>query len=156
MIQTNSVQFTTKTFFATLLAVYFKKRWWLLIWFLVVSIALLFKEQKDSFEKFVAFIGLVYPIIIVFQYWRFANSKDNKVFFLERNYEITEDKIIGNLSDGTSNEILIVHLTKAIKLKRCFLLYLSKNQFLYFPKDSFKSESDKNWFEQKIVSQIKS
>ena len=155
MIETNSVQFTTKTFFVTLLLVYLKKRWWLLIWFLILSIALLFKEQRDSIEKFLVLIGFVYPIIIVFQYWRFANSKDNKVFFLERNYEIYDDKIIGNLSDGTSNEILIIHLIKAINLKKCFLLYLSKNQFLYFPKDSFKSESDKNWFEQKIVSQIK-
>ena len=155
MIETNSVQFTTKTFFVTLLLVYLKKRWWLLIWFLILSIALLFKEQRDPIEKFLVLIGFVYPIIIVFQYWRFANSKDNKVFFLERNYEIYDGKIIGNLSDGTSNEILIIHLIKAINLKKCFLLYLSKNQFLYFPKDSFKSESDKNWFEQKIVSQIK-
>ena len=101
------------------------------------------------------FIGFIYPVIIVFQYWRFSNSKANKVFFLERNYEIYDDKIVGNLSDGTSNEILITHFIKVIRLKKCFLLYLSKNQFLYFPQDSFKSRSDKNWFEQKIVSQIK-
>lgn len=155
MIQTNSVQFTTKTFFATLLEVYFKKRWWFLTPLFFASVLFLIKENRDSFENFIMLIGFVYPIIIVFQYWRFANSKDNKVFFLERNYEIYDDKIIGNLSDGTSNEILIIHLIKAINLRKCFLLYLSKNQFLYFPKDSFKSESDKNWFEQKIVSQIK-
>ncbi|GEC71762.1 hypothetical protein FFL01_13010 [Flavobacterium flevense] len=101
------------------------------------------------------FFSFIYPLLIIFQYWRFANSGDNKIFLLERNYEIDDEKIIGNLSDGTSSTIMNNHLIKTIQLKNAYLLYISKLQFIYIPKDSFITEQDKDWFEKEIVKNIK-
>lgn len=155
MIQTKSIQLTKKQFFITLLSVYLKKRWWLVIWFLLLAILFYSTENRDSGKNFFTFFFFLYPILIVFRYWQFANSKDNKVFLLERNFEITENKIIGNLSDGTVSEILVEHFVKTIEFKKSYLLYLSKIQFIYIPKDSFKNANEENWFKQNIISKIK-
>lgn len=155
MIKTKKIQLTTSTFFSTLLNVYLKKRWWLIIWILIIGILVSTGKRRESTEIFIMIFSFAYPFVIAFQYWRFANSKDNKVFLLEREYEISNDKIIGTLSDGTSSTILIEHFVKVLKLKTSFLLYISKTQFIYIPKDAFKTEADKIWFEQEIISKIK-
>ncbi len=155
MIKTQKIQLTANTLFSTLLNVYFKKRWWLIIWILIIGILVSTGKKRESTEIFIMIFSFAYPFVIAFQYWRFASSKDNKVFLIEREYEIFDNKIIGTLSDGTSSTILIEHFIKVIKLKTSFLLYISKTQFVYIPKDAFKTEADKIWFEQEIISKIK-
>ena len=101
------------------------------------------------------FFAILYPVIFIIQFWLFATSKENKIFLLERHYSIYEDKIVGTLSDGTDNIIKLEHLIKSIQTKRYFLLYISKNQFIYIPNDSFKNDKDKEWFIMKIIMNIK-
>jgi hypothetical protein len=156
MIKTKKIQLTTKTLFSTLLNVYFKKRWWLIIWILIIGILVSTSRKRGSTEIFIMLFSFAYPFLIAFQYWRFSNSKDNKVFLLEREYEVLEDRIVATLSDGTSSTIMIKHFVKVIKLKNAYLLYSSKTQFMYIPKNAFHSESDKIWFEQEIIDKIKS
>lgn len=155
MIQTKSIQLTKNRFFITLLSIYLKNRWWLLVLYIFLGFTLCFDHNKDFGKKFFAFFFLLYPILMVLRYWQFANSNDNKVFLLERNFEMTEDKIIGHLSDGTVSEILVEHFVKTVELKKSYLLYLSKIQFIYIPKDSFQNENDRNWFTQTILPKIK-
>lgn len=85
----------------------------------------------------------------------FANSKDNKLFLLERYFEIDEDRFVGFLIDGTDSTIKIERIIRKIELKDIYLLYVAKNQFIFITKDSFKSDNDRIWFEQKILSNIK-
>ncbi len=155
MINTKNIKLTTKTLFTTLLTVYLKKRWWLILFILIVSFLISLTENKDNDDYFIIIFGFIYPLIILLQYWQFANSKDNKIFLLEKNYEIDNEKIIGNLNDGTSSTIMNNHFIKAIQLKKSYLLYISKTQFIYIPKNAFQTEQDKNWFEKEIVGNIK-
>ena len=113
-----------------------------------------YSDTRDSLGNFLMILFTIYPFIVVFQYWRYANSKDNKIYLLERHYEIYEDKIIGVLSDGTDSTIMIDKFIKVIRLKNTYLLYMSKIQFIYIPKNCFKSEQDKDWFEKEVISKI--
>lgn len=106
MIKTNKIKLTSKTFFIILITVYLKKRWWLLLWLFIISVFFSLNKNRDSIENFFMFFGFIYPVMIAFQHWRYANSKDNKLFFSEREYEIYSNRIIGNLSNGTSTTIL--------------------------------------------------
>jgi len=134
MINTKNIKLTNKALFTTLLTVYLKKRWWLILLILIISLLISLKENKDNNDYFIMLFSFIYPLLIVFQYWRFANSGDNKIFLLERNYKIDDEKIIGNLSDGTSSTIMNNHLIKTIQLKNAYLLYISKLQLFIFQK----------------------
>lgn len=156
MIKTKKIQLTNKTFFTTLLSVYFKKRWWLLLLMLIIATLTLINKDSKTSNDFLLYFGFIYPPIILLQYWRFANSKDNKIFLTERDFDIYNDKIIGNLSDGTSSTIMNNNIIKVIELKKAYLLYISKIQFLYFPKEAFQSKNDRKWFENEIIKKVKS
>jgi hypothetical protein len=154
MITTNKTQLTSREYFEIILTVYFKKKWWLIAWIWIAASVMYYSDTRDSFGNFLMILFTIYPFIVVFQYWRYANSKVNKIFLLERLYEIYEDKIIGVLSDGTDSTIMIDKFIKVIRLKNTYLLYMSKNQFIYISKNCFKSEQDKDWFEKKVISKI--
>jgi hypothetical protein len=86
--------------------------------------------------------------------WTDAYSKDNKLFLLERYFEIYENKIIEILNDGTKSLIKIEHFIKVIQTKKFYLLYFTKEQYIIITKDSFKRKQDKDWFEREIFMKI--
>jgi len=141
--------------FKILIRVYLKKRWWLLAWVWVLVIILLLMENKDTFANLLIAFIILFQLLLIFQYWFYARSKDNKIFFLGRYYEIDPEKIVGFLEDGTSSPIKIEHFVKAIKIDNYNLLYLAKTQFIYLPNQCFKCEADRQWFEKEILSKIK-
>ena len=155
MITTEKLQLTKNDFLKILLTIYFKKRWWLFAWIWAFGLYFLCLENRDSFENFIMFFAIFYPVVIVIQNWQYANSKDNKLYLLERSYNINEDMIVGIMSDGTESPIKFEHFIKVIQLKRFYLIYITKNQFICLPKDSFKSKQDKEWFDKEIIMKIK-
>jgi hypothetical protein len=134
MITTEKIQLTSTEFFKILLYTSFKKRWWLFILIWLIGLYSLCKENRDSFDIFFIFFAIFYPIALVIQYWRFANSKDNKLFLLERYYNIFEDKIVGILSDGTESPIKLEHFIKVIQMKRFFCFTLLRINLFIYPK----------------------
>ncbi|MEO8516776.1 MAG: YcxB family protein [Flavobacterium sp.] len=155
MITTKKFQLTKKSFFQTLVMAHLKRRWWFFI--LIWALAFLFSlnGRNDPFEQFYVFFAAFYPIYFLYRYWNFARSKDSAVFLLERYFDIYEDRFVGVLSDETESTIKFEHFIKQVELKNIYLLYISRNQFVFIPKDAFKSEHDKNWFEQNIISKIR-
>lgn len=123
------------------------------IWGLAIIIWL--TGDYGEFERFLIGMAIIYPILIVWQLWRYANSKDNRIFLLERYYEIEKEKINGIIDGDTNSPIKIEHFIKVDLIKNTYLLFIAKNQFIYIPIDSFQTESDLNWFKSEIVSQIK-
>lgn len=156
MIKTNKIKLTSNTVFMTLLKIYWRKRWWFIILMILIGMLVFTTGQGDANSVFIISFTIVYPLLIVFQYWRFANSKENKSYLLEREYEIFNDRIIAILSGGTSSTILTEHFVKYLKLKNDYLLYLSKIQFIYVPNEAFKTESDRSWFKENIINKINS
>lgn len=155
MITTSKFQLTSNEFLKIILSVYLKKRWWYfpLIW----TFAILFSvdHKIDSFQRFFIYFAIFYPILFLYRYWSYANSKDNKIYLLERYFEIYEDRLVGFLEDGSESTIRCEHFVKFINLKNIYLLYISKNQFIFIPKDAFQTSQDKEWFEKNITLKIK-
>lgn len=152
MITTKKFQLTKKSFFLTILMAHLKRRWWFFI--LIWSLAFVFSlnNRDDYFERFYIYFAFLYPIYFLYTYWNFASSKDNAIFLLERYYTIYEDQFVCFLSDGTESTIKWEHFIKKVELKHIYLLYISRNQFVFIPKDAFKSKEDQDWFKQNIVS----
>ncbi|MGV8137142.1 MAG: YcxB family protein [Mangrovibacterium sp.] len=154
MITTGKIKLTSQKLFRILIRVYLRKRWWLLVWVWVLLIILLLMEKRDVLTNFLIVFMVLSQIFLVAQYWFYSHSKDNKVFFLSRYYEIDKEKIVGFLEDGTSTPIKIEHFIRVIKIDNYNLLYLSKMQFIYLPKECFTSETDRQWFEEEVLSKI--
>lgn len=154
-ITTGKVKLTNQKLFRILIRVYLKKRWWLLVWVWVLIVILLLMENRDMLTNSLIVFMVLIQILLITQYWFYSRSKDNKVFFLGRYYEIAREKIVGFLEDGTSTTIKIEHFIRVIKIDNYNLLYLSKTQFIYLPNECFTSETDRQWFEEEVLSRIK-
>lgn len=155
MITTKKVKLTPKKYFNILILRYIKKRWWLFLWLWALAIIMWLIGDYGDFEYFYTGMVILFPIILVWQFWRHANSKDNKLFLLERFYEIDKEKINGIIDDDTNSPIRIEHFIKVDMIKNIYLLFIAKNQFIYIPVDSFQNESDLDWFKNEILTQIK-
>lgn len=155
MIKTKKVKLTPKDLFLILILRYIKKRWWLFAWIWILAIILVSDGINDSFDMFFTVFAIIYPILLVIQFWRYVTSKDNKLLLLERYYEIDSEKINGIIDQDTYSPIKLEHFIKVDLIRKTYLLYIAKAQFIYIPIDSFENDSDKEWFENEIIKRIK-
>jgi uncharacterized membrane protein YqjE len=155
MIKTKRFKYTPKELFKLLILRYARKRWWLFAWILILTIIMILLDNKDSFTYFLIVFAIIYPVLLVIQFWRYVNSKANKLLLSERHYEIDQDKINGILDEDTHSTVKIEHFIKVEFIYNTYLLLIAKNQFLYIPIDAFESEDDRRWFESEILSKIK-
>lgn len=153
-IITNKVQLTAKELFKIYLSRYIKRRWWVYAVILLAIIFLSIDGFEDSFEVFVVVFGIVYPILLCIQLWRYVKSKKNKIIFLERHFEIDDNKICGIIDKDTYSPIKLEHFIKVERVRDAYLLFISKNQFIYIPFDAFQNASDKDIFENEIITRI--
>jgi hypothetical protein len=96
-----------------------------------------------------------FPFLMFFEYWRFASSKQNQLIFRERQHKIYSDKIVSVFDSNTESTIALENFIKTFELKDVYLLYISKNQSIYFPKRIFQSHEDEMWFREKIFLKVK-
>jgi hypothetical protein len=155
MIKTKKVKLTPKDLFLILILRYIKKRWWLFAWIWILAIILASDGINDSFDMFFIVFAIIYPILLVIQFWRYVTSKDNRLLLLERYYEIDNEKINGIIDQDTYSPIKLDHFIKVDLIRKTYLLYIAKAQFIYIPIDSFESDSDREWFENEIIKKIK-
>ena len=155
MIKTKKFQLTKKEYFSFLIRILLKKRWWLFTFILFISVLILLSENRDTTDIFVVDFGFLYPLVIALQYWRFTNSKENKIIFAERQHEIFVDRIISHMGEISESTIDVKNFIKVFELKDLYLLYISKGQSLYFPKHAFKTKEDENWFRNEVFLKIK-
>ncbi|WP_394776765.1 YcxB family protein [Flavobacterium sp.] len=155
MIQTKKYQLTQKEYFLFLIRILLKKRWWLFAFILLISISILFRQNKDGSDTFVMVFGFIYPLIIIFQFWRFAYSKENEIIFKERKHEIFPDKIISRMGEISESTIPVQNFIKVFELKDLYILYISKGQTFFLPKRIFETLEDENWFRNEVFLKIK-
>lgn len=155
MIKTKKFEITEREYLSIICRTLIKKKWWIfaLMWFIGFLIAV--DGEKNTFNTFIMIFSFSYPFIIFFEYWRFANSKQNKLIFVEREHEIFSDKIVSHVGNGSESTIAIENFIKTFELKDVYLLYISKNASIYFPKRIFQSIEDEKWFREKIFLKIK-
>jgi hypothetical protein len=154
MITTKNIQLTPKKYFSIMINRYIRQRWWLyaFLWLITILLSLI---KVDMFTIFMLCFSVLYPLAIIFTYKRYAKSNDNKIAFIEKHYQIDETTLTSYLSDGTSGTIKLQNIIKTVKAKDCFLLFISKGQFYYFPYNSFNSEDDFQTFKKYISAFVK-
>ena len=155
MVTTKRVKLSQMDLFLILILRYLKKRWWLIAWMWVLAIAFMISGNNDSFDVFIIVFAIIYPILLIIQYWRYATSKDNKLMLLERYYEIDGEKIKGIIDQDTISLIKTEHFIRVDLIRNTYLLYIAKNQFIYIPIDSFETDADREWFESEIIKRLK-
>lgn len=106
-------------------------------------------------QMFFPLFAIIYPALIVIQFWKYVTSKDNKLLLLERFYEIDNEKINGIIDRETYSPIKLDHFIKADLVRNTYLLFVSKNQFIFIPVDAFESHQDREWFEKEILPGLK-
>lgn len=151
MIVTESIKLTSKELFNIYIVSYLKKRWWMVAWIWIAIVLLLFRQNNDSFGYFIVAALVLIQLMVVYQYWGFAKSKDIQ----DRYYEIDSDKIVGKSANGMSTTIEIGSLVNVVKASKYYLLYTTKIEFIYLPIVSFKRTEDIEWFEREIIVNIK-
>jgi hypothetical protein len=155
MIKTKKFQLTEKEYFLFLIRLELKRRGWLFAFMLLFSIALLFTEKKNSLTIFIMVVGFIYPLLTIFKHWSFANSKENKIIFKERQHMIFPDKIVSRMGEISESTIPVENFIKVFKLKDLYLLYISKGQCFFLPKRVFETLEDENWFKNEVFLKVK-
>lgn len=90
MIKTKKFQLTKKEYFLFLIRLLLKRRWWLYAFILLISIVILFSNNRSSSDNFIIAFGFIYPILSIFQYWRFAYSKENGIISKKDNLKFSQ------------------------------------------------------------------
>jgi hypothetical protein len=155
MIHTKKFELSKKEYLSIILRVLIRKKWWLFALMWIIAAFQFFKDEKDELEIFIMIFTFLFPFIMFFEYWRFANSKQNNLIFIERHHEIFADKIITYLGTGSESTIVIENFIKTFELADVYLLYISKNSSVIFPKRIFQTSEDENWFRQNVFLKIK-
>ena len=155
MIKTKKFQLNKKEYFMFLVRLELKRRGWLFAFIWIFSTLVLFTGKKDSFSIFIIVVGFTYPVLTIYKYWNFANSKDNKIIFYERQHEIFSDRIISGMGEISNSTIPMQNFIKVFELKDLYLLFLSKGQTLFLPKRIFETPEDENWFRNEVFLKIK-
>lgn len=155
MIKTKKFQLTKKEYFSFIIRILLKKRWWIFAFMWLFSFGILFSDKRDYFVNSIMVFGFIYPLLTIFTYWRFANSKENKIFFREVQHEIFIDKIVSNLGGLSESTIDVQNFIKVFQLNDLYLLYISKGQCLYLPKRIFETSEDENWFKNEVFLKVK-
>lgn len=154
MVITQVFHLEKKDYFKILINLYLRKKWWLLLWIWAFMIYDFGRDADESFLFFRVF-GILYPLIVVYRLWRYANSEENRNFFLEKQLQIEEEGISNVISGTPSDAIPKQLLIKAIELKKFYLLYISKNSFIAIPKSVFNSQENMVWFRRAYGSLFK-
>ncbi|SFZ94562.1 YcxB-like protein [Flaviramulus basaltis] len=145
MIHTKKYSLTKKDYTKIILLKRLKKSWWLYLFMFVLGILYLPKFGEDSFSTFFTIFSFSYPFVMFTYLYFWANSKDHQPIFSETHLSFDNENIYlkrnGNESKITSNSI-----QKVISNTKYWMLYISKGQFIYIPKNIFYSNEDYNKF----------
>jgi hypothetical protein len=86
--------------------------------------------------------------------WRYVHSENNRLILSERHYEIDSNRIKMIIDEDTTSSVRMEHFIRAEMIKDIYLLFITKNQFIYIPVDAFPSETDREWFGEEVFNKI--
>lgn len=155
MIKTKEVTLTANEFFFLLLSIYIKRRWWVLVWIWGMILILLFGSQMSYVEYMVSVFLILLQIIQVLQYWLYAHARDNRIYLLPRYFVIDNDQVTEYMNDGTSSVIKLDKVIRVMQVRKSYLLFVARNEYIYLPFDAFESPEDIKWLEEQVIANVK-
>lgn len=151
MIRTRKFELTSDEFFYLLLTIYFKRRWWMLVWVWLMIFLLLFSTRISAMEYMLIAVLCLAQVFLVAQYWLYAHSKDNRIYLLPRFFEISSEQVVEWMDDGTSSTIKTERIIRVMRTGKCYLLFIAKNEYIYLPFSAFETDADRKWFDQEFM-----
>jgi hypothetical protein len=143
-MKTKLIEPDAKTYFKIFLHRQIRLSWWKYVFLWLVTTLIVLQNFDLAFTKFLVIFSILFPLFIVWHLWRYTHSKENKVFYIPRYFEITDDMMIAHLADNTISEIKLQHFIKRYSTKEYSLFFLSKSSFIYIPKNAFDNEISYN------------
>ncbi len=152
MTKTKKFSQSPKTYFSIVLNTAIKKRWWLYLLVTIVGIVHLFSYIRTNTMSHLvwAIFGFGYLIFMYLYLYRFAHSKDQSDFLSEKQIFFDKETLRIEETLGGSGEVPFERIQKVLDKGKFWMLYISKNQFFYVPKDIFYSELDFEMFQRSI------
>jgi hypothetical protein len=131
-------------YFRILLRNYFARRWWLLILDAVLLglfiVALIYIPEALQLIHYVG-VGIVifFPVVYVVRFHRYAHAGNNDALFMERTAAMDDDGLSVHFDDGGTDTIPWNQVVRVIEEKEYFLIYVSRQQFVFVSKGAFPS-----------------
>ncbi|WP_345005715.1 YcxB family protein [Snuella lapsa] len=123
----------------------FKNFWWLYAIMILLGLLNLKTFNESSFSSFVVIFSLAYPIVTFLFLYLWTHAKAHNPIFSTTNLLFDNEFIYFHVN---KNETKLHHesIQKVVSNKIYWLLYVSKGQFVYIPKDIFYTQDDFNKF----------
>lgn len=149
MIETKAYRLTQETFTNIVMRRLFVKKWWFFMaFFLLICFHINFKGLY-KFDSFWSYLLIGYPLFYIGYTFFWSRSKSHKDFLAETNLEF--DKV-SMLFKKNENEVKIPYknIKRLETYDQYWLLYISKRNFIYVPKDIFYTKEDLHTFKTYI------
>ena len=118
-----------------------RAKWWLISIF-VLAAGALFYTNHSYWGMFVVFLLLLLLAFFFFQFYAVTMMPENKLFFEKMSYQISSKQIIVQITNKQGMPIEWQQI-KHLQLKRkCFILFLSKAHFFYWPYRIFNTPQE--------------
>ncbi len=133
-------------YFRILLRNYFARRWWLLILdaVLLVLFVLALIYIPDALQL-IHYVGvgilILFPVVYVVRFYRYAFAGNNDAFFMKRSATMDDTDLSVRFDDGDTDTIPWNQVVRVIEGQGYFLIYVSKQQFVFVPKSAFPSQA---------------
>lgn len=152
MTETKPFTQSKKTYFSIVLYTAYRKRWWMYLLVILVSIFNLYKYLNNNQVSYLIWglVGVGYILFLYIYLYRFAYSKDKEEFLSEKKLSFDENNIRIEEANGGFGEFPYSRIWKVVDKESFWMLYTSNSQFIYIPKDIFYSEEDFERFQQAI------
>jgi len=134
-----------KRYFHLLVKLFFKRKWYLIALLTGIVIYNISTISENNFARFFVIFGIVYIPIHLYRIYRWVYSKNNANYFIE--------SVLTDIEDNET-KISVATFVKMTQTKDEYLLYLSQNNFSYIPKAAFKTDEDRQYFEEIINQNI--
>lgn len=128
-----------------------KKSWWLYLVVLVMATFHLSKFGKDNFSTFFVIFAVLYPLATTVWLYFWAISNDRELVFKDTLLTF-DDSNLYFIKDNNESKIPYTNIKKVISKENFWMLYISKEQFIYVDKTIFYSDDDYNNF-SKLINQ---
>jgi hypothetical protein len=138
-----------------LLRTRFKQQWWFYLLIIVLVFSNLGDFGERTFSTYMVILGSIYPIQHFFFLYYLSTSKKNRSLYLKRYLEFDATQVLVKVENGTETKVHLDKLVQVTESRTFFLLYYSEQQFIYIPKNSFKTLHDLQLFQRSIQEAFK-
>jgi len=155
-IATHPYSLDKKKYFNLLVKLFFKRKWYLIVLITAIIIYNISTISENSFARYFVIFGVLYIPIQIYRMYRWVHAKGNANYFIESVLTVDTSFLYFKDIGGNESKVSVATFVKMTQTEDEYLLYLSQNNFSYIPKNAFKTDEDRNFFEEAIKQNITS